>query len=90
MEDRRPALLRIGQLQLSGNGLSRVEAQRLADALPAALERAAAAWPDVAAPARGPSPNRSAGRTPGLADTIARRIVAAAIALSRANGGGAT
>jgi hypothetical protein len=84
MDDRRPSLLRIGTLHISGNGLSRAEARRLADALPGALERAAAAWPDEAPSMRG----KSQGQSSGLADRIARRIVAAAVARSRVEGGG--
>jgi hypothetical protein len=71
----RLAALRIGTLRLSGNGLAQLEARRLADALPSALERAARAWPGVAMP--GP------GGRPGLADRIARQIIEAAIARSQ-------
>lgn len=53
MSELRPALVRIGTLRVSGgSGISPAIARRLAEAVPAALERALAGWPalpDIAA-----------------------------------------
>lgn len=69
----RPTALRIGTLSIRGTGVTQAEAHRLAEALPAALDRAFAAWPATDA-----VPQAGLTATERQALRIARRVVQAA------------
>ncbi|MGC0334602.1 hypothetical protein RKD23_007592 [Streptomyces sp. SAI-170] len=69
-----PAEVRVRVGTLHVTAASAIEARRLADALPAAIERALRSWPDATTPAV-PAPGRHCAAADRRADQVAAAIV---------------